>query len=146
MLEKDITLDMLLGVYNDLARKMASHRFKALADHLRMHELSLNQYSILSLVERNGACLSIHLAQDLQLKAASITYLVDSLEKRGLVKRVENTEDRRSHFVQLTKEGQEIIPIPEMNSIATDFFEHLNTDDQEMLYMMMRFLERKLNI
>lgn len=135
---------MLVDVYNDLSKKMASHRFKALAEHLREHEMTLNQYSILSIIQHSGACLSIQLAQTLKLKAASITYLVDSLEKRELVKRVENPEDRRSQYIHLTDAGREIIYFTQNHEIVTKFFEQLNEDDTEILYIMMRMLNRKI--
>ncbi|MGE7604389.1 MarR family winged helix-turn-helix transcriptional regulator [Peribacillus sp. NPDC097675] len=139
-----ITIDMLVSVYNDLAKKMANDRFKAFASHLRKHELTLNQYSILSYIERNNACTSIQLAQHLNLKAASITYLVDSLEKKELIKRVENPEDRRSQLIQLTEDGYSVVSYSVDNSHASRLFEEMDQDDREMLYMMARIMNKKI--
>lgn len=138
-----ITVDMLVRVYNDLTKKMANTRFKSFASHLRNHELTLNQYSILSYIERENACSSIQLAQYLNLKAASITYLVDSLEKKGLVKRVNNPEDRRSQRIQLTENGSSIVSYSIDNSLAITFFEDLDQDDREILYLMARIMNKK---
>lgn len=140
----DITADELLSVYNDLSVKLASYRFKTFANHLRNCDLTLNQFSILSIILRNGACTSIHLAQYLKLKAASITYLVDSLEKRELVKRINNPEDGRSHLVSLTDAGKEVAYFTPDNTSAAKFFEELSLDDKELLYVTMRILNRKL--
>lgn len=140
----EITIDMLLEVYNDLSKKMSSHRIQALADHLRESDLTLNQYFILNVIQLNGPCLSIYLAQMLKLKAASITYLVDSLEKKGLVKRVDNPEDRRSHHICLTDEGISVISFPIDNTALAQFFEKMDNEEVEMLYFMMRLLKKKL--
>lgn len=141
---KGITVEMLVSVYNDLSKKMAADRFKAFAHHLRTHDLTLNQYSILSYIERNSTCLSIQLAQYLNLKAASITYLVDSLEKKGLVQRVNNPEDRRSQRIELTEDGNNIVSYPIDNYIANTFFEDMNQDDREILYLMARIMNKKI--
>jgi len=143
--QPEITVDMLFDVYSELSRKMTGQRIRALMDHLRKHELSLNQFFILNIIERGGACLSSHLASHLKLKAASITYLVDSLEKKGLVTRTENPSDLRSHFISLTDEGLEISSYPFEHSFAADFFKKLNQDDLEVLYVMMRIMNRKLD-
>ncbi|MCM3729963.1 MarR family transcriptional regulator [Neobacillus cucumis] len=142
--ENDITVDMLLAAYDNLSKKMSIHRFRNFANHLRNHELNLNQFSILVNILRNGACSSIQLAHHLKLKAASITYLVDSLEKRKLVKRINNPEDGRSHLINLTDAGREVAYYNSDNKDAAKFFEWLNLDDKELLYVAMRILNRKL--
>ncbi|MEC2056399.1 MarR family transcriptional regulator [Peribacillus psychrosaccharolyticus] len=139
----EITVDMLVSVYTDLTKKLANTRFKAFASHLRNHELTLNQYSILSYIERENACSSIQLAQHLNLKAASITYLVDALEKKGLVKRVNNPEDRRSQRIQLTEDGTSIASYSVDNSFAITFFEDMDQDDREILYLMARIMNKR---
>jgi DNA-binding MarR family transcriptional regulator len=139
-----ITVDMLLNAYNDLSKKMASDRFKAFAAHLRKHDLTLNQYSILSYIERSNACLSIQLAQYLNIKPASITYLVDSLEKRGLVKRIENPGDGRSNLINLTDEGHVVVSYFIDQTITTKFFEEMDQDDREILYLMAKIINKKI--
>jgi DNA-binding MarR family transcriptional regulator len=46
---------------------------------------------------------------DLTLRdKSSMTYLLDNLVKRGLVKRVEDENDRRNKLIYLTREGKEL--------------------------------------
>src|SRR5665647_3922789 len=46
---------------------------------------------------------------DLTLKdKASMTYLIDNLTKRGMVKRLEDTTDRRSKLIYLTPKGKQL--------------------------------------
>jgi DNA-binding MarR family transcriptional regulator len=39
---------------------------------------------------------------------SSMTYLLDNLVKRGMVKRVEDEDDRRNKLIYLTKEGKDL--------------------------------------
>jgi DNA-binding MarR family transcriptional regulator len=48
-----------------------------------------------------------HLADQLSLSPAAMTGRLDRLEKRGLVRRLPDSEDRRSVQVELTEEGVE---------------------------------------
>ncbi len=55
------------------------------------------------------------IGRQLGVTSANITYLIDGLEKEGLVRRVVNQQDRRVTFVELTEEGdklsQELVPL-----------------------------------
>ncbi|WP_019240955.1 MULTISPECIES: MarR family winged helix-turn-helix transcriptional regulator [Bacillus] len=141
---QDITVEMVMDIYNDLSKKMADQRFKVFVEHLKKHELTMNQYNILTIVQGNKGTSASHLAEKLNLKAASITYLVDSLEKRGLLVRKENPEDRRSHLIEVTAEGASVISMEENYHLAYEFFSKLEQDDIEMVYMLLRILKRKL--
>ncbi|WIV19664.1 MULTISPECIES: MarR family winged helix-turn-helix transcriptional regulator [Paenibacillus] len=143
-MDHQISLDMLMDTYNQLEQKLTNYRIKAFVDHLRKYDLTLNQFAILTKVQREGPCLSVHLAQYLEIKAASITYLVDSLEQRGYVNRIDNPEDRRSHRITLTDKGNDVLFIPEMDLSVKEQFEQLDEEDKEMVYLSIRLLNRKL--
>lgn len=48
------------------------------------------------------------ISRQLGVTSPNVTYLVDSLEKDGLVTRVVNTSDRRETFIELTPKGKEL--------------------------------------
>ena len=48
------------------------------------------------------------IATDLEITPGSVTYLVDGLERDGLVKRAVDQTDRRTVFVKLTSSGSEV--------------------------------------
>lgn len=143
-MEHQISLDMLMESYNDLVYKLSNYRIKVFLDHLRKNDLTLNHFSILTKVHREGSCLSVHLAQYLEIKAASITYLVDSLEQRGYVARLDNPEDRRSHRIILTDKGKDVLVISGIDQSVKQQFEQLDEEDKEMVYLSIRLLNRKL--
>ena len=49
------------------------------------------------------------LAKGLMLSSAGITSRVDRLERRGLVRRLDDPDDRRGVIIELTDEGQRVV-------------------------------------
>ena len=82
-------------------------RFQAYT--LKEARLTPPQYYILSLlVERDGRPFK-ELADALACTRATITGIVDTLEKKGLVTRTPHPDDRRSMLVKLTAEGKRLL-------------------------------------
>lgn len=71
------------------------------------HDLTNAQWKpLFKLAKRSDKCATVaELARDLQIDAGAMTRLLDRLEKKGLVKRVRSTEDRRIVNIELTPEG-----------------------------------------
>jgi DNA-binding MarR family transcriptional regulator len=82
---------------------------------IKIVALTPPQYSILGLLwERDGRPLG-ELASACCCSPSTITGIVDTLEKKGLVARELNPDDRRSFLVKLTEQGeamQEATPDP----------------------------------
>lgn len=142
--EVGLEIDRLIQIYKEMAKQLSHQRLKMIAEHLREHELSLNQLSILNLVLHNERYSSIQLANHLNLKAASITYLVDTLEKRGLVTRTVNPEDGRSHYICLTEQGRQIAVVPESDDWIRERLEKANPEDLTIIHLAIRVLTDKL--
>lgn len=75
----------------------------------REHALQMGDFDVLAALYRSGPPYSLHpqqLTQQLLLTSGAMTYRLDTLEKRGLIVRAPNPDDRRSIFVSLTASGQ----------------------------------------
>ena len=73
-------------------------------------ELSPSQFNILNLLDEAPEGFSqITLSRRLIMHRSNITGLVDRLEARGLVRRVENPTDRRAFNVVLTPAGRDLL-------------------------------------
>ncbi|WP_322057613.1 MarR family winged helix-turn-helix transcriptional regulator [Paraburkholderia sp. J63] len=66
------------------------------------------QASVLFMVASGKCVLAAELAREYGIDASAVTRLVDRLEKRGLLKRVRSSEDRRAVRLALTPEGEAI--------------------------------------
>lgn len=70
--------------------------------------LNLSQASLIGYVNQNGPMTQTQLAAALVLGRAATGSLVDQLEKRGLVQRVPDPDDRRVWMVENTEAGSEM--------------------------------------
>lgn len=142
----DVNVQKLVTAFQELSDQLTQHRTIAILRHLKKNDLTLNQYSILYFIDLHGPCLPIQLADLMQLKAATITYLVDSLENRGLVQRTPNPQDGRSHYVSFTDTGQQMVIETKRgpSQAMLESFAKMDHDEAENLYLLMKLLKRKL--
>jgi DNA-binding MarR family transcriptional regulator len=94
----------LLGV-----GRMIDARIGALAAE---HEMTLGDGDILLTLRRSGRpyrLLPTQLTESLLVSSGTMTNRLDRLERRGLVERVPNPEDRRSVEVALTERGRKLV-------------------------------------
>lgn len=69
------------------------------------HALSLIHLNVLTALEGEGPLSMTRLAQAMDISDASATGIIDRMEKRGLVERRHDTDDRRKVLVQPTEAG-----------------------------------------
>mgnify|MGYP001140572733 CR=1 FL=1 len=95
------SLSAVFGLLDEAARRLT----RIHARTVREAGLTPPQYYILTLLwERDGRPLK-ELASICRCSRATITGVVDTLEKKGLVSRQPNPQDRRSLLARLSKKG-----------------------------------------
>jgi len=62
-------------------------------------------FLVMSLVQRETCQSQVAIADRIALDKPTLTYLLDGLEKEGLIRRVTDPNDRRNRHVNLTPEG-----------------------------------------
>ena len=72
----------------------------------RAHGITGPQLMVLREADRSGEVAVGTLARRVSLSHATVTGILDRLEKRGLVARVASDKDRRKRVVQVTREGK----------------------------------------
>ena len=100
----DEQVERFIAIFSDL-RKVLGAGFK----HAHQHGFSTTQFMVLGLVEksREGEPYTISsLAARLGLDPATVVRTIDSLEKRGLVERKRDKQDRRQVFIVFTESGR----------------------------------------
>ena len=73
-------------------------------------ELTAMQWEPLLLVALGRADTVAALARECRMDCGAMTRMLDRLERRGLVRRVPNPEDRRAFQLELTDEGRAVVP------------------------------------
>jgi DNA-binding MarR family transcriptional regulator len=99
-------LERFLATFSDM-RKVMGAGFK----HAHQHGFGTTQFMVLGLIERaqatdGEACTISGIAGSLGIDPATVVRTVDSLEKRGLIERRRDRQDRRQVFVEFTDAGR----------------------------------------
>jgi DNA-binding MarR family transcriptional regulator len=108
-------------------------------------ELTPSQYSVLNLLwQRDGRQFN-ELASACCCSPSTITGVVDTLERKGLVARESNPEDRRSLLVRLTDEGRELErATPGLEMIFQGCCGGLGAEELQQLSILLRKLNETL--
>ncbi|HSH70520.1 MAG TPA: MarR family transcriptional regulator [Deferrisomatales bacterium] len=77
----------------------------------RAHGITGPQLMVLREAERSGEVAVSTLAERVSLSHATVTGILDRLEKRGLAVRIASDKDRRKRVVQMTREGKALLGI-----------------------------------
>lgn len=90
-----------------------SRAHNALEDHaaadVSRHGLTLTEFAILEVLHHRGPLLLGDVQRRILVSSGGITYLVDRLERKGLVERRECPGDRRARYAALTGAGEALI-------------------------------------
>ncbi len=89
-----------------------SHRafVKALADELEPHGILTAQWSVLRILWDIEGLTQVELAERMRVEKASLTGVLEGMERRGLIIRERNAEDRRKINITLTAQGRRLKP------------------------------------
>jgi MarR family transcriptional regulator, multiple antibiotic resistance protein MarR len=73
-------------------------------------DITAAQYVILMSLAHGGASSASDLCKGISYDPGAMTRMLDRLERRGLVRRVPNPDDRRVFHLELTEEGRAVVP------------------------------------
>lgn len=79
--------------------------FQTFSSRLAQFNITPGQYGVLGCLWENGSCTPKEIAQILHLENSTISGVLDRMQKRGLIDRVVDPNDRRSVQVVTTEEG-----------------------------------------
>lgn len=80
---------------------------KAVKD-MKQYDLSPSEFMILDVLYAKGKYPLQQIGEKILVTSGSITYNIDKLEKKGLLKRVHCEDDRRVIYAEITPAGQEL--------------------------------------
>ncbi len=89
------------------ARIMANVLAESLL-HQKAEHVSLPQFRVLDMVQ-NLTGKPSEIARMLGVSPPAVSFLLDKLEEKGLLRRVFSTKDRRRVELELTREGEELV-------------------------------------
>ena len=110
--------------------------------HLADHRLTVSQFDVLEALYHLGPLCQRDIGNKILKTSGNITLVIDNLEKRNLVKREKDKNDRRYMTVNLTKKGKKLISklFPLHARIAEQVFSSITTEEMDMLGKIMKVL------
>jgi DNA-binding MarR family transcriptional regulator len=106
---RDIDLDVLGNHLGYSLRRAQVWVFQDFIRTLSIIDIRPAQYSVLVVIGANPGLSQAELADRLAIERARLVHMLDQLQRRGLTERLPSPTDRRTHALQLTKEGQKLL-------------------------------------
>lgn len=144
MLDAD---DALGFVINAVARKF-SQLFNV---WFKDFDITSEQWSVLNKLTAYNGISQRELASIVEKDPNNITRLIDQLEKKGLVKRLDHPLDRRSYVLHVTENGEKLVSQlkPLDQKLATELLTSLSIEEveyfQKTLHKVNQILSDKIN-
>lgn len=107
--EKEVDLGDLPDQLGFLVRRVQLWVFREFTRKLARLDVTLAQYSVLTVVGANPGINQLAVASALAIERAGLGRLIERLEARNLLERFPSTLDRRSYVLHLTSEGRKAL-------------------------------------
>lgn len=89
--------------------KLLTYIYQRELQIIKEFNLTLLEYYTLQILNFSRQITPKELADNLSLPKSTMTHVIDSLEKQGILKRSLNKNDRRSFLISLTKKGEKTL-------------------------------------
>lgn len=129
------TGDLLLG---ELTRRLKAE-----------FDLSTTAGMVLAIVDGAGEPVTPStIAERAVVTSASVTSLLDTLEKRGLVVRRQHPGDRRKLLIELTDEGRATVDrfLPGAHRLETEILSVLDEDERRQLLSLLARIQARVGV
>lgn len=104
--------------------------------------LNPTEFAVLELLFHKGMQPLQKIGNKILLASGSITYVVDKLEKRGLITRISCAEDRRVTYAQITPEGESFMGklFPEHENHLHELLSALSIEEKDVAITLLKKL------
>jgi MarR family transcriptional regulator, lower aerobic nicotinate degradation pathway regulator len=116
-------------VFSKISQKMSD----LFQDYLDVYSITSKQYGVLLVVSSDIEETQRSVARKLKLDRTTIGQLIDYLERKNLLKRVQSKKDRRAYNLHLTDPGREVVEIlwDKMNNVESQVISCLTNEEQK---------------
>jgi MarR family transcriptional regulator, 2-MHQ and catechol-resistance regulon repressor len=123
---------------------------KGIQESLRLemskNNLSITEFSVLEVLYHKGKQNIQQIGQSILISSGSMTYVIDRLEKKGLIFRSACPDDRRAIHVALTDDGNNFMKdiMPKHHQWVENVFSSLNTEESEIFVNLLKKVRKKI--
>ncbi len=108
--------------------------------------LTLEQFSVLMVLDENGSKHQAEIAEIMSKDNPTLTRILDLLEKKGFIKRETSHEDRRKFLLVLTRKGKTKLEStkPLVIEIRHTLFQGINQKQVDQLLSIKNLIEKNI--
>jgi len=113
---------------------------------LDKENISISHWYYLRVLAERGELNQLELSRRVGIASTTAVPALDSMERRGLLKRTRDPKDRRKYYVNLTDEGRQLVEnlMPEViDNIATSL-EGISRDELRIFWSVLHKMEKNL--
>lgn len=109
--------------------------------------ITVDQWVLLKIIEEHGQISQVDIAQEALKDTASITRILDLLQKKGLVQRIDDDFDRRKYMISLTADGKGFFNrmLPHVSQIRDQVVKGLSKEEIQALKSTLNKIRRNLS-
>ena len=130
--------------------RTGSQLFTELARRRRPYaDISVAAFQVLAIIEGEGRPLPPSVvAERMVTTTGTMTSLIDTLVRRGLVRRLPHPDDRRMLLIDITDAGRDVVDVvlPVTHRINKDVFQVLTEDERQRLLELLARLQERLTV
>ena len=109
--------------------------------------ITVDQWVLLKIIEEHGQISQVDIAQEALKDTASITRILDLLQKKGLIQRTDDDFDRRKYLISLTADGKDFFNrmLPQITQIRNQVVKGLSMEEIQALKSTLNKIRRNLS-
>src|SRR3984885_14352902 len=113
---------------------------------LDREKVSIAHWYYLRVLAQRGELNQLELSKRVGIASTTAVPALDSMEKRGLLKRTRDTKDRRKYYVSLTDKGRALVDklMPEIMHMISGSFGGVDPDEMRVFWKVMHQIEANL--
>ena len=112
-------------------------------------DISVAAFQVLAIIEGEGTPLTPSVvAERMVTTTGTMTSLIDTLVRRGLVRRLPHPDDRRMLLIDITDAGRDMVDLvlPVTHRITKDIFQVLTEDERQRLLELLGRVQERLTV
>lgn len=138
MTSKQISTNSL-QLYTEISN---ANRFltDASINNIKCFGLNLTEFAVLELLFHKGDQPIQQIGKKILISSGNMTYVLDKLESRRYIKRINCPKDRRVIYAALTDEGRKVVSLifPIHEEMINNLFSEINHVEKEMLIYLLK--------
>ncbi|MEI4769050.1 MarR family transcriptional regulator [Psychrobacillus sp. FJAT-51614] len=114
---------------------------------IRSYEMHTSEFTVLEALYNKGKQTVRQISDAVLINSGSITYVIDKLETKGLLERLNCKEDRRVVYIQITEAGKQFMDeiFPKHVQVIEDIFSGITDEEKVVLIDLLKRVGKTTN-